>query len=71
MGIPRAFFTDVLPQLADLAEEQATLAVFRLAADAGGIEAPVSEAALRSDRALRTALRTKPATPARAGQRGS
>src|SRR5262249_54957716 len=48
---------DVLPQLADLAEVQVTLAVFRLAADAGGIEAPVSEAALRSDRALRTALR--------------
>jgi len=58
VGIPRAFFTDVLPQLADLAEVQATLAVFRLAADAGGIETPVSEAALRSDRGLRTALRT-------------
>ena len=58
VGIPRAFFTDVLPQLADLAEVQATLSVFRLAADAGGIETPVSEAALRSDRSLRTALRT-------------
>ncbi|HET7042583.1 MAG TPA: DnaD domain protein [Gemmatimonadales bacterium] len=58
VGIPRAFFTDVLPQLADLAEVQATLAVFRLAADAGGIEAPVSETALRADRPLRAALRT-------------
>jgi DnaD/phage-associated family protein len=58
VGIPRAFFTDVLPQLTEIAEVQATLAVFRLAAEAGGIEAPVSEAALRADRPLRTALRS-------------
>lgn len=57
VGIPRAFFTDVLPQLTEITEVQATLAVFRLAAEAGGIEAPVSEAALRADRPLRTALR--------------
>ena len=55
--VPRTFFTDVLPQLTDLAELQATLAVFRLAAEAGGIETPVSQDALLRDRALRTALR--------------
>jgi DNA replication protein len=57
VAVPRTFFTDVLPQLTDLAEIQATLAVFRLAADGGGIEAPVSRDALIRDRALRTALR--------------
>ncbi|HEX5500776.1 MAG TPA: DnaD domain protein [Thermomicrobiales bacterium] len=57
VSIPRAFFTDVLPQLTDLAEVQSTLAVFRLAADAGGIEAPVSRDAVVRDRCLRSALR--------------
>ena len=57
VGIPRAFFTDVLPHLTELAEVQATLAVFRLAAEAGGIESPVSTLTLRADRSLRTALR--------------
>ena len=55
--VPRAFFTDVLPQLTDEAEIHATLAVFRLAADAGGIESPVAQAALLRDRPLRAALR--------------
>ena len=55
--VPRTFFTDVLPQLTDLAEVQATLAVFRLAAEAGGIEAPVSRETLERDRPLRAALR--------------
>src|SRR5215208_2034264 len=32
VGIPRAFFTDVLPQISELSEAQATLAVFRLVA---------------------------------------
>lgn len=62
VGIPRAFFTDVLPQLTELAEVQTTLATFRLAADAGGIESPVSETTLRADRSLRTALRA-PGSP--------
>lgn len=57
VGIPRAFFTDVLPQLTELSEVQTTLALFRLAAEAGGIESPVSETALKADRPLRTALR--------------
>ena len=57
VSVPRTFFTDVLPQLSDLAEVQATLAVFRLAAEAGGIEAPVSRDALQRDQSLRTALR--------------
>ena len=58
VGVPRAFFTDVLPQLTDMAELQATLAIFRLASEAGGIESPVSEVALLADRPLRAALRT-------------
>lgn len=58
VGVPRAFFTDVLPQLTDMAEVQATLAIFRLASEAGGIESPVSEMALLADRPLRTSLRT-------------
>ena len=33
VGIPRAFFTDVLPQISELSEAQATLAVFRLASE--------------------------------------
>ena len=57
VGIPRAFFTDVLPQLTELSEVQTTLAVFRLASEAGGIESPVSDIALRADRPLRSALR--------------
>src|SRR5690242_6669684 len=55
--IPRAFFTDVLPQISELAEAQVTLAVFRLAAEAGGIESPVAEAAVCADASLRAALR--------------
>ncbi len=58
VGVPRAFFTDVLPQLTDMAELQATLAIFRLASEAGGIESPVSEVTLLADRSLRAALRT-------------
>jgi len=57
VAIPRAFFVDVLPGIGDLAEVQATLAVFRLAAEAGGIEAPVAQEALLRDRPLRSALR--------------
>ena len=55
--VPSTFFTDVLPQLTDLGEVQVTLAVFRLAAEAGGVEAPVSRDAIIRDRPLRTALR--------------
>jgi DnaD/phage-associated family protein len=58
VAVPRAFFTDVLPGLTDLAEVQATLAAFRLASEAGGIEAPIAREALLRDRALRSALRT-------------
>jgi DNA replication protein len=55
--VPQTFFSDVLPQLTDIAEIHATLAVFRLAAGAGGIETPVSRDVLIRDQALRTALR--------------
>ena len=57
--VPRAFFTDVLPGLSDLAEIQVTLAAFRLAAEAGGIEQPIPEATVRRDRPLRSALRAQ------------
>lgn len=57
VAVPRTFFTDVLPQLSDLAEIHTTLAVFRLATDGGGIEAPVNREAIVRDRPLRTALR--------------
>lgn len=55
--VPRAFFTDVLPGLTDLNEIQVTLSVFHLAQENGGIQLPVSEAAIRRDRSLRAALR--------------
>lgn len=55
--VPRAFFTDVLPQITEMAEAQATLAVFRLADEAGGVEAPVAHRSILRDRALRAALR--------------
>lgn len=57
VGVPRAFFVDVLPQLQDPAEIQVTLTAFRIAADGGGIETPISEDALLRDRPLRSALR--------------
>jgi DNA replication protein len=62
VAVPRAFLTDVLPQITEIAELQATLAVFRLAAEAGGLELPVSEDAIFQDRPLRTALRV-PGSP--------
>jgi DNA replication protein len=57
VAIPRAFFIDVLPGISDLAEAQVTLAIFRLAAEAGGIESPVSQEQVLRDRFLRTALK--------------
>ena len=62
VAVPRAFLTDVLPQITELAEVQATLAVFRLAAEAGGIELPVADDAVFRDRPLRAALRV-PGSP--------
>lgn len=59
IGIPRAFLTDVLPRLHDAAEIHVTLAVFRLASEAGGIEQPVAEQAIRGDSAVRSALRVQ------------
>lgn len=57
VGVPQAFFTDVLPQLTDISEIQVTLAVFRLAATSGGFEAPLQAEAILRDAALRAALR--------------
>lgn len=59
IGIPTALLTEVLPQVQDLSEVHVTLAVFRLAAAAGGIEQPVAEHAIRQDQPLRTALRVE------------
>jgi DnaD/phage-associated family protein len=70
--LPRAFLTDVLPQLQDVSEIHTTLAVFRLAAEAGGVEQPVAEQAVRRDRAVRAALRVEgsPRDPDRRIQTG-
>lgn len=57
VGVPRAFFIDVAPQITEITELQATLAVFRLAAEAGGLEEPVAHEAILHDRALRSALK--------------
>jgi DnaD/phage-associated family protein len=55
--VPRAFITDVAPQITEIAELQTTLTVFRLAAEGGGLEEPVAHEAILRDRPLRTALR--------------
>lgn len=55
--IPSSFFTDVLPQLTEIAEVQVSLSIFRLAQESGGLDNPVSEAAIQRDRPLRDALR--------------
>lgn len=57
--IPRGFFTDVLPQLSDIAEIQATLTTLRLAHDAGGFDVPLAESTIVRDSALRRALRVE------------
>lgn len=57
VAVPLAFFTDVLPQLSDLAEIQATLTVLRLVSQLGGYERPVAETAIVRDDCLRKALR--------------
>lgn len=55
--VPSRFFTDVLPEITSLGELRATTYLFRLVAHAGGWEAPVQEAAIIGDRALRRAFR--------------
>jgi DNA replication protein len=60
--VPRAFLTDVLPQITEMAELQVTLAVFRLAAESVGLEMPVADEAVMRDRPLRSALRV-PGSP--------
>jgi DnaD/phage-associated family protein len=57
--IPRAFLTDVLPQVANLAEIHVYLAVFRLAHEAGGLDQPLNEMSITRDRTLRQALRVE------------
>ena len=59
VAIPRAFLTDVLPQLSDVSEIQVTLCLFRLVSDLGNTENPVPEHLLVRDPALRKALRVE------------
>jgi DnaD/phage-associated family protein len=57
VSVPLTFFTDVLPQLTEIAEVQVTLAMFRLASAGGGIDTAVGERTILRDRAVRDALR--------------
>jgi DnaD/phage-associated family protein len=57
ISIPRSFFLDILPQLADVSEIQTTLCLFRLIDESGGLERPVAEDNVIRDSALRKALR--------------
>lgn len=57
VAIPHAFFTDLLPSIAEPAELHVSLAVFRLVGDAGGFAAPIAHHSLLRDASLRTALR--------------
>jgi DnaD/phage-associated family protein len=55
--LPLSFFTEVLPQITEIAELHVTLAAFRLVHQAGGMDSPVPERAIVRDRHLREALR--------------
>ncbi len=57
LAIPRVFVTEVLPQLADLAELKVTLCIFDLLSEAGGYEAPLAEEAIYRHAALRASLK--------------
>lgn len=55
--IPHAFFTDLLPSIAEPAELHVTLTMFRLVHEAGGFHSPVAHYGLLRDPSLRSALR--------------
>jgi len=57
VAVPTRFFTEVLPQITSLDELRVTTFLFRLFGQHGGVEAPVAEAAITADRALRAAFR--------------
>lgn len=57
IAIPASFFTDLLPQIVNLAELHVTLTFLRLAAESGGLHAPIAERRLLREKALRQALR--------------
>ncbi|MER3485532.1 MAG: primosomal replication protein N, partial [Chloroflexota bacterium] len=50
--LPLSFFTEVLPQITEIAELHVTLAAFRLVHQAGGLDSPVPERAIVRDRLL-------------------
>ncbi len=56
VAIPRVFFSDILPQIDDLAELQVTLHLFRLIGGKRGYPRAVSLVELQQDRALASAL---------------
>ena len=62
VALPRELLVDVLPEITDIAEVQATLAVARLLVDRGGGDALVDEREIERDPALRRALRV-PGSP--------
>lgn len=57
VGIPSRFFTDVLPEITSLDELRVTLSMFRMLAEDGGYEAPISEPKILADVSLRHAFR--------------
>lgn len=56
-AIPRAFFTEVLPQISDLAELKVTLGLFDLVDRAGGFGAVIAEDDIIGHQPLRAGLR--------------
>jgi len=59
ISVPEALLTGITAEIGEIEELQVVLAVFRIAADLGGIEHPISEEAVGRDRWLRRALRTE------------
>jgi DNA replication protein len=57
VGIPRAFFVDLLPHIAEPSEIHVSLTMFRLVAEGGGYHVPIAHQGLLRDPHLRSALR--------------
>jgi DnaD/phage-associated family protein len=55
--IPRAFLTDFVPLITDIAELHVSLAFFRLIHEGAGPDTPISDRAISRDRLLRDGLR--------------
>ncbi len=70
VGIPRVFFSDVLPFIEDQAEFHVSLQLFRLLGSRRGHPRAVSERELRADRALNASFSRTGRDPAREVSRG-